>query len=190
MANSASFVDETIKPNRKYYYTFRVIDAHAHWSNPSAIYEVEIVDNSGAVYLLISVVELDTSIKRSISKKARRYIQIIPTMMQTELDGQQFKYLGLRQKGPKKRVQKTVQSAKTLKNIYLGLGLKPRRSIDPKVENPTDPIWEKSFKIRLTSKKTGRKIDLNINFKHKFHPYEEEIPEEDCFEAPTRALVL
>jgi hypothetical protein len=27
-----------------------------------------------------------------------------------------------------------------------------------------DPIWGKTFKIRLTSKKTGKKIDLNITY--------------------------
>ena len=27
-----------------------------------------------------------------------------------------------------------------------------------------DPIWNKTFKLRLTSKKTGKKIDLNITY--------------------------
>ena len=27
-----------------------------------------------------------------------------------------------------------------------------------------DPIWNNKFKVRLTSKKTGRKIDLNLQF--------------------------
>ena len=28
-----------------------------------------------------------------------------------------------------------------------------------------DKLWEKKFKIRLTSKRTGKKIDLNIDYK-------------------------
>jgi len=28
-------------------------------------------------------------------------------------------------------------------------------------------VWDQKYKVRLVSKKTGRKIDINIEFKHR-----------------------
>ena len=46
----------------------------------------------------------------------------------------------------------TENSYTQLENVNIG---------DTELE---DPIWGKRFKIRLTSKKTGKKIDLNITY--------------------------
>ena len=34
-----------------------------------------------------------------------------------------------------------------------------------KIGSAEDLIWNKKFKVRLTSKKTGKKIDLNITYR-------------------------
>ena len=45
-----------------------------------------------------------------------------------------------------------IDTAKGLKEVPLGL--------------EEEQVWGKKFKIRLTSKNTGKKIDLNISFEH------------------------
>ena len=45
-----------------------------------------------------------------------------------------------------------VESAKGLREIPIGI--------------EEEQVWGKSFKIRLTSKRTGKKIDLNVSFEH------------------------
>ena len=39
--------------------------------------------------------------------------------------------------------------------------------------------WDKKFKLRLKSKKTGRIIDLNFSFKRNFIPFKEEQERKD-----------
>jgi hypothetical protein len=45
-----------------------------------------------------------------------------------------------------------VESTKNLKDVPLGV--------------EEEQVWGKKFKVRLTSKNTGKKIDLNISFEH------------------------
>ena len=157
IANSAAFVDKTIKSNRKYYYTFRTIDIHDHFSNPSPVYEVELINDSGYIYPIIKVIEFEEKVKKQLSKPAKKYLYIKPSIIQTEIDPDQFKDF-----------VKTNKSAKDLKSVKLG-----------SVSENIDQIWDKKFKVRLKSKTTGRIIDLNFTFKHEFEPYKEEEERKD-----------
>ena len=47
-----------------------------------------------------------------------------------------------------------------------------RGKLVPKIGLEAEGLWGKKFKIRLVSKKTGKKMDINVNFKT------ESIPEE------------
>jgi len=142
---SASFVDDLI-PNVVYYYTFRNVDIHAHVSNPSPIYRVKLVDSSGTIYPLIDVVELiPPGFKtRASEKPVRKYIQIIPSLPQTLLNESELFMNGERL---------TPQ----ITNAYNALPLGVTR----------EKVWNQKFKIRIVSKQTGRKFDLNVEFKNR-----------------------
>ena len=141
---NASFV-ESVEYNRKYYYTFRSIDIHNNISNPSPVYEVELVsdENKRNVFPSIRVVDFSDRIKSTPEKSFKRYLHLEPALDQFIVEEEayesaldQFPEIGTKE-------QKLFQSD-TEK-----LEKEPNR-----------------FKIRLTSKKTGRKVDINIRFIH------------------------
>lgn len=144
-ASSASII-ENIFPNQKYYYTFRTRDNHGHISNPSPIFEVELVDDSGAIYPIVKIVQFDRGDElRKSNKSFRRFVHISPALSQTVVNE---KKSGMFENGER------LKSIVGHRNVHLGV-------VD-------ESVWNKDFKIRITSKKTGRKIDLNILFKNTF----------------------
>lgn len=84
-ASSAS-VKDSIHENLKYYYMIRMVDGHGHHSNPSPIYEVELVNDNGAVYFNKQVVDFATKEPKHPSKPMRRLIQIKPAFSQRFAD--------------------------------------------------------------------------------------------------------
>ena len=136
-ASAATFVDE-IQPNRDYYYTFRSIDIHGKVSNPTQVYRARLVRNSGAVYPLVEVYTPDNSEQgRTATKSCKKLLNISPRITQT-LINQAESNLG------------DGSSAKNVKTVKLGL---EERS-----------LFGRKFKIRLTSQKTGKQVDLNVTF--------------------------
>ena len=142
---STSYVD-TLEPNRKYYYILRSLDIHGHASYPTEMFEVELVDNDGAVYPEVRSYPLSSLSSQTPLKKMRRFIQI------------------------------KLQSAQVVFNAAaaaVGLSEVERQTVPDEDNLPLgvrdQSVWGRKFKIRLTSSKTGRKIDLNLKFKKSYN---------------------
>lgn len=140
--SSNTFIDR-VNPNEKYYYMFRAVDVHGNISNPSPIYRIEIVDDEGTIYLLLEVVEFVKKEKTQLSKDMKKLFNIVPRMSQSIVDGS------------------------SIKDFTTARGQRI-----PKVGLEQEGLWGKKFKIRLVSKKTGKKMDININFKTETLPEE------------------
>jgi len=144
---SSFSLDDRLASNTKYYYTFRVKDIHGHVSNPSEIYKVELIDNSGAVYLLVDIFEFKPKVLKN-KKSMKRYLSIIPQ--------------------PDQRFINEEESQIEFDDTHVG---KTAVGLSPTLGHTEETIFnrgpEKYFKIRLISKKTGRKLDINVAFETK-----------------------
>tara|TARA_A100001515_G_scaffold132815_2_gene121554 strand:- start:4831 stop:7590 length:2760 start_codon:yes stop_codon:yes gene_type:complete len=139
-ASSASFVD-TMQPNKKYYYTFRGIDIHGNRSNPTPVYQVELVDQNGVIFFNTSIYEFPTeSGRKTPTKIGRRYLKINPNLVQSLINYDIF--------------LSNLSSAYDANNVMLG--------------HANKPVWKKRFKIRVTSKHSGKKFDINLTCKVQF----------------------
>ena len=147
-ATSATFED-TILPNKKYYYVFRTIDVHENISNPTQVYQIEIIDNEGAPALVSEVYPIvkQKPVPQSSTKTAKKYVYIKLNEQQTVIDERKARLLdpqGL----PVDQIPNNLKQQETAS--YLGI---------------TDrTAWDKDYKIRLTSKKTGKQIDFNVKY--------------------------
>ena len=136
-ASSASFIDN-LNSNTDYYYIFRAVDVHGNVSNPTEVRKIRIVENDGVVYPLMEIYQMKKIMPQTTSKKCKKLLNIVPRSTQTLID-------------MSKSDIGDGLSAKNVKRVSLG--------------QEDVGLFGKKFKIRLTSQKTGKQIDLNINFK-------------------------
>jgi len=145
-----SSYEDTIVPNTEYYYMVRSVDIHNHKSYPSPVYKVMIINDSGAIYPLVEIIEMRPPEKpKQNSIEFKKFLQIVPSLPQIQID---YEASGL--------ISETgllVNSvAKHKPDIVLG------------TESPRlfgDSETGQTFKIRLISRHTGKKLDLNVTFK-------------------------
>ena len=147
-ANHSSYVDD-IQPNKKYYYIFRTVDVHGNISNPSPIYEVEIVNENGTIFPLIKTVDLLKVDNREPAKTVRRFLHIIPNTLQTLINEKESDYYD--------ENEEIKESADLVKEkVVLGL--------------TEDKVWNKTFRLKIKSKVTGKVVEIDFKYTHKTLP--------------------
>jgi hypothetical protein len=144
-----------LKPNTKYYFAAKGVTFTGLLSEFSQVYEIELVDDAGAVFPVVNVVDLEEKEKRvkkiSFSKKFR----IQPALLQ--------------------------QAPNPKKN---DIGYLTPSVFSPSKETRTQ------FKFRLTSKKTGKKVDFNVIYRKSFAKAAEDIAGKINLESATKENVL
>ena len=128
---------DSVRPNQKYYYMFRSINFIGLPSNPTPVYEVELVKNASTSKVLVSTITLDEEEKNK-DKTFKSLIQIKPAFQQDIFDDQ----------------EELVSSLPTFK----------KKIFDMTLGNARDKVWGKKFKIRVKSNDSGKIIDLNVKF--------------------------
>ena len=148
-ATAATYIS-TIQPNVKYYYCVRGLDVHNNFSNPTDVFEIEMVNNSGQIYYSANVLDMSQAANNKNRLAGRKKLYIAPALQQTIYDQQKF------------------LDSNEIKNKPQNLKITdlPPSNMLGYLEDDGTPVWDKRFKIRVTSAKTGKKIDLNITVKN------------------------
>ena len=138
--SKTQFVDK-IDTNKKYYYLFRGLSEHNIPTHLSEIYQAELVDDGGYKYSLFDVVykeDFDTSIHINPINSFKKLFHLKPNLSHLTMDDTNLDY------------SETARYNLTEDNLIVGTA--------------DETIWGKIFKVRLLSKKTGKRIDLNITY--------------------------
>ena len=134
--NFTSILDD-IKPNTKYYYILRAKDVHGNLSNPTKPIEIEIVNENGTIFLLKKEYIFNDESKL-LFKTFKNILQIKPAKQQTLINNE--------------RSYINNPTATTAEQVNMVLG------------ESQISLWNKQFLMRVTSKETGKKIDIKFKF--------------------------
>ena len=167
-----TYVD-VILPNTKYWYTFRtndkkhsVDDVGPDFSNPTSVFEVKLINNSGAVYLTVNTYDINffkeqkLIIEKQKTKTMRKYLHLKPSFDQTIINTDS-------QDGFDYYEPSIMDSMENFLEETTGGGVSEFKLgyTEESVFGNLGSDTNNRFKIRLTSKKTGKKIDVFLRFK-------------------------
>jgi len=164
---------DTLLPNTKYWYTFRANDKKhsntptVNFSNPTDIYEIQLINNDGAIYLIMQTYDVNYFRKQKLllektkTKTMRKYLHLKPTFEQTILNTEPGQGgIDYYNSDMRDSIKDYVEKDENGSVSKFKLGYK-EKSVFGNSDNDTN----NRFKVRLTSKKTGRKLDILLRFK-------------------------
>ena len=132
-----------VETNKKYYYLFRFINEHGIPGMLSPVHVAELVDDGGYKFSLFDVIyesEFEVAKNLEVAQPLRKLMRILPSPQNIIIDDSGIDY--------------AQPALDQIGNLAVGTDL-------------AEPIWDKKFKFRLTSRKTGKKIDLNVTYRIK-----------------------
>ena len=138
--NQTAHFEDTLVPNKKYYYIFRALTYHGTPSNHTPIYEIELIEDSDETKLNISEYKIPEVKDFTLRKMSKRILRITPNFEQLTFTGDETS------------VSDALRNLGTTDFKLMPVG-------------PPGAQTVSNFKIRVTSKHTGKKMDLNLTFK-------------------------
>ena len=85
----ATFIS-TLRPNVKYYFCARGIDIHGNISNPTAVFQIEMVDNQGQIFYTSKVIDMGKTPPENCTSGKRRYLHLAPALQQSVFNREAF----------------------------------------------------------------------------------------------------
>tara|TARA_R110001592_G_C13185075_1_gene751523 strand:- start:50 stop:3103 length:3054 start_codon:yes stop_codon:yes gene_type:complete len=136
------FKDEDFEPNKDYFYCFRTFDK-VGVSNPSSVFKLRLNSYANGIFMQLDEYTMVPKVFNTPSIVFERALKITPSFSQTAISASAEINMESRE---------FVTSVPRSEDISIG-------SVPDE-----DYIWGRSFKMRLVSKSTNRKIDLNVTF--------------------------
>ena len=139
-AGSYGFLDDVI-PNKIYYYTAYCKDLRENVSNPSDIYQVRLVYDKGFLVPEIGLLNIESLPNKVPVKKMTRFLEVRPSSIQT-------------QPFMERNEDNELISYKSLISKAADAGILQ--------DEQQGTVTANDFVVRITSKDTGRKIDIRL----------------------------
>jgi hypothetical protein len=139
------FKDEDFEPNKDYFYCFRTFDK-VGVSNPSSVFKLRLNSYANGIFMQLDEYTMVPKVDPAPNIIFERALKITPSFSQTAISASAEINMESRE---------FVTSVPRPEDVSIGSAL------------DGDYIWGRSFKVRLVSKSTNRKIDLNVTFDKK-----------------------